>query len=115
MHLVLLKRIPDASNTCLMARKVSRSSNAHPLPEANKSVTRPYHQHTLTYGLTHAVRSVGSCHMTLVLQECKKAWSRSTARPHPAGIPGDASTASDKAPLTRMRRRPLYTKTNLKK
>eukprot|EP00971_Amphidinium_carterae_P185779 3688503-Amphidinium_carterae.1 len=39
---------------------------------------------------------------------CRKAWSKSTANPQPAGIPEVADTGSDNAPLTRIRLRPRY-------
>eukprot|EP00971_Amphidinium_carterae_P236597 4695821-Amphidinium_carterae.2 len=83
-HVVLSSRIPDASTTRLTVRKASRNSEAQPLPEAR----------TDTFSL-----------LWLILC-CRNACSQSTARPHPAGMPEDASTGSDNAPLTRILRRP---------
>eukprot|EP00971_Amphidinium_carterae_P230420 4573087-Amphidinium_carterae.1 len=87
--------MPASVRTALTDLKASRSSKAQPLPEAASTMSSTYFR-TETFRLL----ALSWC--------CRKACSKSTARPQPAGMPEVATTASERAPLTRIRRRPRY-------
>eukprot|EP00971_Amphidinium_carterae_P056585 1118339-Amphidinium_carterae.1 len=77
--------MPAFDKTVRTALKASRKSKAQPLPEAASTMSS-------TYLRTETFRSLALSWC------CRKAWRRSTASPHPAGMPEVATTESDNAP-----------------
>eukprot|EP00971_Amphidinium_carterae_P214396 4254873-Amphidinium_carterae.1 len=87
--------MPASSKTRRTALKASRSSKAQPRPEAESTMSS-------TYLRTDTLRLLAESLC------CRKACSKSTASPQPAGMPEVPTTGSERAPLTRIRLLPRY-------